>query len=367
MKMFVALTCLANLFAALSRADEPFQNERNILAIHREDQTQALQTEMLKKEVTLTEAIQVLTTYWTVTAEQYLGYSHQVGADGSVTLQGGVTCLWKIEPGYAAVVTSPSGRPIYLLHPDLKVSPVNAQTTPTDDERLAELKPIMSANEINRLWQDKALHGQACGEAIDPRTGKGRGVYWNVYGLNLADSSEFQTMKFGYYEGADGYLFEVKGPRFRYEWRDGKYFAAEGPKQEEAKQSGEPVLQRPSAIAAKGLLWAAIGLSKPLVTCDQLQQSQLTFSLVNEGETPIDPKVNSWRLSVNGKEHPDSSLVFQNGPRDTRWQLLPPGNHLSFSHALGNWLKRPGVYTIVWKGDGFESAPFTFRVLDQKH
>lgn len=36
-------------------------------------------------------------------------------------------------------------------------------------------------------------------------------------------------MKFSYFQGDDGYLFEVTGPGFRYERKDDKYVAVEGP------------------------------------------------------------------------------------------------------------------------------------------
>ncbi len=102
-------------------ATELFTDESSILAVTREDQTRDLEIQRLRKEVTLTAAIKVLTTYRVVTRDQYFIYTHQSGAYGSVTSKGRGTCLWEIELDYAAVVTLPNGGRIYLLDPGLKV------------------------------------------------------------------------------------------------------------------------------------------------------------------------------------------------------------------------------------------------------
>ena len=65
----------------------------------------------------------------------------------------------------------------------------------------------------------------------------------------------------------------------------------------------------------------------------RLKQFQVTFALANDGIKAIDAEVKSWRLVVN---------------------------------AIQEWFKTPGTYTIVWRGDGFESAPVVFRVLKQE-
>ena len=104
--------------ASLDRV--PFTNESEILAVARDDQAEAVKTKRLGKELTITEAVKVLTTYRVVARQQYLEYAHQSGATGAVTIRGRGKHLWDIEPGYAAVVTpSRGGAPVYLLHPDL--------------------------------------------------------------------------------------------------------------------------------------------------------------------------------------------------------------------------------------------------------
>lgn len=115
---------LAGILAvgAAPPVDALFTEEAAVLAVARDDQTEARKSNRLRKVVTVRDAVTVLTTYRVVTRDQYLEYAHQPGATGSVTVRGVGVCLWKIEPGYAAVVTLPGGDGrIYLLHPDLKV------------------------------------------------------------------------------------------------------------------------------------------------------------------------------------------------------------------------------------------------------
>ena len=102
------------------RAEGAFTQETAILAISREDQTEALKTKRLRKEFTLTETIRVLTTYRVVTRNHYIRYAHTLHfAEGAVTVKEHGNCQWQIEPNYAGVVTLPAGRRIYLLRPDL--------------------------------------------------------------------------------------------------------------------------------------------------------------------------------------------------------------------------------------------------------
>jgi hypothetical protein len=123
MNALFAAVVVASLLGSDSacRAGEPFTNEASILAISREDQANDLKTKRLKKELTLPAAITVLTTYRTVSRDQYLTYAHQAGAYGKVTLKGGKDFSWEIEPDYAAKVKGAGGETIYLLHRSLDV------------------------------------------------------------------------------------------------------------------------------------------------------------------------------------------------------------------------------------------------------
>jgi hypothetical protein len=100
-----------------------FTTETNILAVSREDQTEALKTKVLEKEFTLRDAVVALTTFKQVTRDQYYIYAHRgIGAEGTVTLSGGKKYRWDIEPGYAARVADEQGAVVYLLAPSLKTT-----------------------------------------------------------------------------------------------------------------------------------------------------------------------------------------------------------------------------------------------------
>ena len=111
------------VLAAESEQETTFTTESEILAVSREDQTDALKTKLLRKVVTLSDAISVMTTFKKVSKLQYLIYDHQIGARGTITLTGGRHFSWEIEPGYAARIRGDDGAVVYLLHPDAKTEP----------------------------------------------------------------------------------------------------------------------------------------------------------------------------------------------------------------------------------------------------
>jgi hypothetical protein len=113
-------------------------------------------------------------------------------------------------------------------------------------------------------------------------------------------------------------------------------------------------------------LWAAISVSDPLFEEGWTKELMIHFTLVNDGTTTIDPKVGTWKLVVNGEESADSGFIFGNGIRDTRWEALPTGDKLRFTYALEQYFKKPGIYRVSWKGDGFEALPIEFRVMPNK-
>lgn len=113
-------------------------------------------------------------------------------------------------------------------------------------------------------------------------------------------------------------------------------------------------------------LWAAVSVSEPLVVEGKLKTFHAIFALSNDTDHPIDPKVASWKLIINGEEYPNSQMLFGNGPRDDRWKSLPAGDYLLFGYALSDPFKVPGTYTLVWRAKDFESSPVTFRIMKQK-
>jgi hypothetical protein len=108
-----------------------FTTQREILAIDREDQTESLRTKLLRKEVTLSDAISVLTTFKKVSERQYFIYAHQMGARGTVTLTGGRHFSWEIEPEYAARIRSKDGMVVYLLRTDAYLLDTDAKVEPS--------------------------------------------------------------------------------------------------------------------------------------------------------------------------------------------------------------------------------------------
>jgi hypothetical protein len=113
-------------------------------------------------------------------------------------------------------------------------------------------------------------------------------------------------------------------------------------------------------------LWAALGVNHVVFRRGELKGLTIEFTLVNDGEVTIDPKIVESRIVVQGKELADSALFLGNGPRDARFAALPPGEHLSFAYSLGDHFKEPGIYRVSWRGANFRSPEVVFRVLPNK-
>lgn len=118
--LFVLLVGATHALANDGGSVPVFTTEGQILAVSRQDQSNAIKTKMAKREVLLSEVIKVLTTYRKVTKHQYMVYAHQIGVFGTVTLAEGTSYAWAIEPGYAATVKTAGGEETYLLSPELK-------------------------------------------------------------------------------------------------------------------------------------------------------------------------------------------------------------------------------------------------------
>lgn len=81
----------------------------------------------------------------------------------------------------------------------------------------------------------------------------------------------------------------------------------------------------------------------------------IEFKLENKSAVTQNPKINQSKLLLNGKELPESSMIFGNGPRDQRFTALPAGQSLNFSHDLRVYVRQPGRYQLVWKGENYSS------------
>jgi hypothetical protein len=121
-----------------------------------------------------------------------------------------------------------------------------------------------------------------------------------------------------------------------------------------------------SPVPKRGGLWVALGVNHVVFRRGDAKGLDVEFSLVNDSEETIDPKIAESRIVVNGKELVDSGLILGNGPRDARFAALPPGEHLQFGYSLGDYFKEPGVYRVSWRGANFRSPEVVFRVLPEK-
>jgi hypothetical protein len=115
-----------------------------------------------------------------------------------------------------------------------------------------------------------------------------------------------------------------------------------------------------------GSLWAGLTVSHTTFRADQTKDLRIEFTLVNDGDKVIDPKIADSRITINGKELADSGLILSSIEDVTRFKALPPGESLRFDCPLGDHFKEPAIYRVSWKGAGFRSSELVFRVLPKQ-
>jgi hypothetical protein len=117
-----------------------------------------------------------------------------------------------------------------------------------------------------------------------------------------------------------------------------------------------------SKLEAPQKLWAAIGVAQPVFSLKEAATLQLSFAVVNDGETVANPNVRASHLFINGSEPKDWSFVISNGIGSAYSTALPPGKTLSF--IMGSrYFAMPGIYTVRWEAPNFRSPEITFRVM----
>ena len=104
-------------------------------------------------------------------------------------------------------------------------------------------------------------------------------------------------------------------------------------------------------------------MNHPIFEQEDTKKLSIEFTVVNDSDKTIDPKIAESRIVINGEVLADSARILTNGPQDTRYGALPPGDHLRFVFALGDHFERPGVYRVSWRGEDFQSPEVVFRVL----
>ena len=115
--------------------------------------------------------------------------------------------------------------------------------------------------------------------------------------------------------------------------------------------------------AKTGNLWAALTVSHSTFQQGQTKDLRIEFTLVNDGDQVIDPKIGESRIVINGKELAGSGLIFNSVAKDARFTALAPEESLQFNVLLGDHFKEPGIYGVSWKGVGFQSSEMVLRIL----
>ena len=115
-----------------------------------------------------------------------------------------------------------------------------------------------------------------------------------------------------------------------------------------------------------GSLWAGLSVNHPIFKAGQTKDLRIEFTLVNDGDKPIDPKIADSRIVINGKELADSGLILSSVQKGSRSEALSPGENLQFDCLLGDRFKEPGTYRVFWKGSGFQSSEIVLRVLPDR-
>jgi hypothetical protein len=128
--------------------------------------------------------------------------------------------------------------------------------------------------------------------------------------------------------------------------------------------------KKPQTKAAH--FWAAITINHPLQFEGWTNQIVFDFAVFNDGGVPIavNPCINRSTFIINGaplagKDVEWFSFNLGNGPRTI--DPLPPGQGTYIEKGdFGQPFQKPGVYSVVWKSDCFESPPLVFRVMPRE-
>lgn len=118
----------------------------------------------------------------------------------------------------------------------------------------------------------------------------------------------------------------------------------------------------PATLTPAKKLWAVLSVNEPVFRSDTVGRLNICFAVVNDGKTPVNAERDDSRLLINGRELEDWSFIVRNGPRSMSENLVP-GATYSFTYALGDYFKRPGVYRVRWQAQSFTAPEITFRVL----
>jgi hypothetical protein len=115
-----------------------------------------------------------------------------------------------------------------------------------------------------------------------------------------------------------------------------------------------------------GSLWAGLSVNRPIFRAGQAKDLRIEFTLVNDGDQVIDPKIPESQIVINGKELSDSGSILSSVQKGAHSEALSPGESLQFDCLLEDQFKQPGVYRVSWKGAGFQSSEIVLRILPEE-
>jgi hypothetical protein len=127
----------------------------------------------------------------------------------------------------------------------------------------------------------------------------------------------------------------------------------------------------PTVAAAQGRnesqphvrLWAAMAINQPVFSKNRTDNLTLTFAVVNDGDSTVNPGIAKSHLFINGVELKQWEFISTNGPRSSVFTALPPKRTVMFGCGCGQYFSKPGVYTLRWQGENFKAPDLTFRVV----
>jgi hypothetical protein len=129
-------------------------------------------------------------------------------------------------------------------------------------------------------------------------------------------------------------------------------------------QAGLSATKSSNTVQPKtGTLWVALSTNHAVFNVGQTKDLRIEFSLINDGDKPMDPKIAEATIVINGKELADSKSIFGDVSKDLRIKALAPGESLQFNVLLGDHFKEPGTYRVSWRGVGFQSSEILLRIL----
>ena len=100
--------------------------------------------------------------------------------------------------------------------------------------------------------------------------------------------------------------------------------------QREAAQAALAAAKLGTADQKKaGSLWAGLSVNHPIFKAGQTKDLRIEFTLVNDGDKLIDPKIPESQIVINGKELSDSGLILSGVQKGARFKALPPGESSS--------------------------------------